>query len=451
MSSAHRKWVIIIPILAGIAGLTVLKQNKTPPVQEALQEKPRLVRVISTPSVTLAPVAKGYGSVSPARTWEAVSQVKGKILEKNPLLEKGAILKAGSLLLRIDPTDYQLAIAQIEADILATRAQLEELEAKAANTRISLQIEQTAYALNEKELQRKRNLVDKGSVSRSDLETQERALLAQQQSVQSQKNSLNLIPSQRALLEAQLARQEANLSASRRDLIHTEIYLPFTGRISKVNVEQDRYIREGEVLAAADGLNMAEVEAQIPLGQMSNLIRSDKIVNVLEQAAEDPHQSLGLSASIQLQEGDLSASWEARLARLSDTLDPKTRTVGVIVEIDDPYSKAQPGVRPPLFKGLFVEVILTGKPRPDSLIIPRYALHGGKVYVANSDNRLEIRPVNVELVQPDYLVIREGLQPGERLVVSDLIPAVDGMLLNPKEDERTLQQLNASAAGSQRP
>jgi len=196
---------------------------------------------------------------------------------------------------------------------------------------------------------------------------------------------------------------------------------------------------------------MAEVEAQIPLGQMSNLIRSDKIVNVLDSAAEDPHQSLGLSARVRLQEGDLSASWEARLARLSDTLDPKTRTVGVIVEIDDPYSKAQPGVRPPLFKGLFVEVILTGKPRPESLIIPRYALHDGKVYVVNGDNRLEIRPVQVELVQPDYLVIREGLQPGERLLVSDLIPAVDGMLLKPQQDKRALQQLKASAAGSRQP
>ncbi|MEA3292748.1 MAG: hypothetical protein U9Q71_10670, partial [Pseudomonadota bacterium] len=149
MATSRRKWVILIPVLAGVAALFLLKQNKTPPEQEAPRETARLVRVIDVPTTTVTPVAKGYGSVSPARRWEAVAQVKGKILEKNPLLEKGAILEDGSLLLRIDPTDYQLAMAQIEAEILAARAQLRELDAKAENIRLSLKIEESAHALSE--------------------------------------------------------------------------------------------------------------------------------------------------------------------------------------------------------------------------------------------------------------------------------------------------------------
>ena len=442
MAGSRRKWVILIPILAGVAVLVLLKQSKTPPEQEPSRETARLVRVIPVETVSVTPVVKGYGSVSPGRSWEAVAQVKGKILEKNPRLEKGAIIKAGSLLLRIDPTDYQLAIAQIEAEMVAARAQLEELEAKAANFRASLEIQESAYALNEKEMQRKRRLVAKGNVSRAELETQERALLGQQQSVQSQRNSLNLIPSQRTVLDAQLARLDANLAAANRDLAHTEVRLPFIGRISRVNVEQDRYVREGEVLAAADGLEMAEIEAQIPLEQLGSLVRSDETLDILQAAPGVSGGSpLGLSARIRLSEGEFSATWNGRVARLSDTLDPKTRTIGVIVEVDAPYANVQPGVRPPLVKGLFVEVILAGKPRPDSLVIPRFALQQGKAYIVNSENRLEIRTLELELSQADYVVVRSGIEPGEQLVVSDLVPAIEGMLLQPQLDGETQKKL----------
>jgi hypothetical protein len=41
----------------------------------------------------------------------------------------------------------------------------------------------------------------------------------------------------------------------------------------------------------------------------------------------------------------------------------------------------------------------------------------------------------VGLIQDEYLVIEEGLAAGERVVVSDLLPAIQGMRLQPVEDE----------------
>ncbi len=344
-ASTPRKWVILIPIVLGIAAVVMLKKQQSAPQQEEVSETPQLVRVIRVPAVTVVPRAVGHGTVRPSTTWEAVAEVKGKIIDKHPQLRKGSILEAGSLLFQIDPTDYQLAIAQTQADIQASEAQLQELEAKIANTSAALKIEQTALNLNEKELERKRQLIGKGSVSRSDLESQEQALLAQKQKLQSQKNTLNLIPSQQALLQAQLASHRARLAGAERDLEQTRVVMPFTGRIAEVNVEQNQYVREGEVLAIADGLQRAEVEAQIPIGQMSNLIRSDREVDLMAMSGIDPVPSLGLSAIVRLQEGALTADWPGRFARISDTLDPKTRTVGVIVEVDEPYAKVQPGVQ----------------------------------------------------------------------------------------------------------
>ncbi|OOZ37532.1 efflux RND transporter periplasmic adaptor subunit [Solemya velesiana gill symbiont] len=446
MAATTRRWVTLVPIIIGIAAIMFLKKNKMEPVQEPPAEKPRLVRVIPAPSVTIAPRATGHGTVQPGRTWEAVAQVKGRIVEKHHRLEKGAFIEADILILRIDPTDYELAIAQAEADIQATQAQLNEQDAKDANTRASLKIEEAALVLNEKELQRKRKLVGKGGVSRSGLESQERSLLSQQQSVQSQKNTLNLIPTQKALLEAQLARHQATLATARRNLANTEIRMPFTGRIASINVEQEKYVREGEVLASADGMERAEIETQIPIDQMSSLFRTTtQATNILNLTELEGRNGIGLDARVDLREGALNASWEARFARISDTLDPKTRTVGVIVEVDQPYSGVEPGRRPPLFKGLFVEVTLSGKPRPDSLVVPRSALHDGRVYIANEENRLDIRKVEITLLQPEYAVIGSGLKAGERIVVTDLNPAIQGMLLDARDDKRSLERLTSLA------
>ena len=444
MARSPRKWVVIIPVLIGVAALMFLKRGQQPPVQEEARERARLVRVIPAPAMDVIPRARGFGNVVPAHTWEGVARVKGEIIEKHPELEKGAILPAGTLLLRIDPADYELAIAEAEASLAATRAQLQELERKIANTRSLLAIEQEKLALARKELERKRRLAGKGGVSRSDLETQERTLLAQKQSVQAQQNTLNLFPSQRALLQAQLQREQTKLDSARRNLEHTRIVLPFTGRIAAVNVERYQYVREGKVMVAADTLETAEVEAQIPLQEMSYLIRSDKVIESLRGTARQPE--LPLQAAVRLREGDLDVRWKARFSRLSDTLDPKTRTVGVIVTVDDPYGNVRPGVRPPLLKGMFVEVDLSSEPMRKRLVVPRLSLHGDRLYLVDGDGRLQIRRVKRGLVQPDFVVIDEGLKAGEQVVVSDLVPAVEGMLLETTEDRDLLQRLRRAVS-----
>jgi multidrug efflux pump subunit AcrA (membrane-fusion protein) len=110
-----------------------------------------------------------------------------------------------------------------------------------------------------------------------------------------------------------------------------------------------------------------------------------------------------------------------------------------------------PGRRPPLVKGLFVQVNLAGKARPDSLVVPRSALHAGRLYVVNGQQRLEIREVEVEMLQPGFATIAAGLQPGEQVVISDLVPAIQEMLLKPVQDPATEQRLARLAAGDQAP
>jgi multidrug efflux pump subunit AcrA (membrane-fusion protein) len=125
--------------------------------------------------------------------------------------------------------------------------------------------------------------------------------------------------------------------------------------------------------------------------------------------------------------------------------------MGFIIEVDNPYKNVQPGVRPPLVKGMFVEVELKGNPSSGNLVIPRSSVHNQHAYVVNDQKRLERRLVTTELSGSSYVVVKEGLIAGEKVVVSDLSPAIDGMLLEPVIDtdmsERIINDAKANAKG----
>lgn len=442
-----KRWMFVVPVLLGVGAVVFLVNNRDHPVQAPAREQVRTVRVIEAPSLAVVPRAVGFGSVIPGTVWEAVAEVSGRVVERHPRLEVGAILPAGTVLLRIDRTDYELALAQLDADLLATEAQLAEMEIKVANTEASIRIEAAALALGEKELARNRRLAAAGTVARSDLERAERNTLAQRQSLQSLRNSRNLLPAERRLLTAQRERQRAQREGARVDLERTTITLPIDGHIAETHAEVAQYVREGELLVVADGIDVAEIDVRVPIGSMRGVVRSREGAR-LDPARVDLQQLLGLTARARLQ--DLPVEWEARFVRISPSIDAKTRTIGVIVQVDDPYRQARPGIRPPLVKGMFLEVELTGRPLPDQVVVPRTALHADRVYVVGKDNRLERRLVEVGIRQPGFLTITAGLAAGERVVVSDLSPAIEGMLTRPVPDEETAARLRRAAAGTDR-
>jgi RND family efflux transporter MFP subunit len=266
-------------------------------------------------------------------------------------------------------------------------------------------------------------------------------VLTQQQGVESQRNALNLYPSERQRLKAELIRLESQLAAATLDLERTIITMPMTGRIAEANVEINQFVSRGEVLAVVDGNQTAEVEIQIPMRRMSGLLRSKQQLDLSQANMMNITDQLGLSARVFLRHSGLSVEWPARVTRFSDSLDPRTRTIGVTVEVLGPYAMVQPGVRPPLIKGMFVDVELKGRPRPGSLVVPIAALNNGMVYVVGQDNRLEIRPIKAGMIGSEYAVIDSGLAENERIVVSDLVPAIEGMLLEPVPDETSLRRL----------
>lgn len=443
-SPSTRRWLFLVPLGIGVAAAVWLLRSGQDPEHLPEREVARPVRVIEAPSLAAVPRAVGYGSVEPGTTWQAIAEVGGRVVEVHDRLEVGAILRAGAVLLRIDRADYDLALAEAKADHQATEAQLAELAAREENARASLAIEREAFDLAIAELERQEKLAAQGAVSRSALESQKRSTLAQRQRVQAEANMLNLVPAERQVLQARLERLRSLILAAERDIERTIVTLPFDGRIAALATELGQVATPGQVLVEADGITMAEVAAQVPVSHMRGLVPAADSLGA-DVTAGNLSDLFTIRATVRHPE--VAGVWPARFARVSPTIDPRTRTVGIIVEVDEPYRRAQPGIRPPLVKGMFVEVVLSGRPR-DAIVIPSGAVHGGAVYVVADGNRLARRPVEVSLSQPSFLVVAEGIEAGDRVVVSDLFPAIEGMLLDPVDDVAGLAALAADATGA---
>ena len=306
-----------------------------------------------------------------------------------------------------------------------------------------------------RELERRKKLADTGTVSATALDQDTRDSLAQRKKVQDLENTLQLVPSQRRALVEQKKLNELELAQAELNLKRTQITLPFDARIAEVSAETTQFAQTGTSLVTADGIALSEVEAQFPIAQFGQLARAAALGDrpgaaITAAEIEQIISRLGFEVTIKLDIDAISVEWPAEFSRLSDTIDLKTRSIGVIVSARDTWTTAIPGERPPLSKGLFVGVELRAKKLSDRIVIPRSAVHDGHVYRVDKDDRLQIVPVNTGLAQEGIIVIRDGLAAGDRIVVSDVLPAIDGMLLRPTRDNALEVQIQDEAIGPTR-
>ncbi len=417
-------------VAAAIGVFVVLRLTKPDPPRAERGEDALAVRVVTVVEAPVRPRVLGYGEARPERIWRAVAEVDGRIVERHDDLEEGGLVPAGTVLLKIDPTEPALRVAQQEAALEQTRAQIAELDVRAVTTAAELDIEKRSQALAKRELERQRGLLANGTVSETDVDRQERTVLDQERRVQTLTSTLDQLPSQRRALEANERRVDAQLAEARIDLERTTIAAPFDCRIAEVDVERDQFATRGQTLAVADAIDVALVEAQVPLEHMRRLVQAnpasgrDEAVDLQKLASR-----LDLTAVVRLRSVDPPIEWPARFVRLSPQIDPEAQTLGLIVAVDDPYTSARAGIRPPLVKGLFCEVAIEGPTEQRFRLIPRAAVQGSSVFVVDDEKRLRRRAVTIAFTHDEIACVNSGLVPGETVVVSDPVPAIEGMLL----------------------
>lgn len=417
------------PVALGAAVAVWLISNAPGPKQETGTPPGLAVRVVPVAAQDIRPVVHGWGAVRAAEGWTAVAEVRGQVIWRHPDLEEGRLIPMGTEVLRIDPADYDLAIAQAEADLMALEAEAMQVASEAENTGRVLALEEERMALADADLARVRDLVAQGVNPQTRADEAEKALLLARRAVTELHNSLSLIPSRQARVTAQRARTEAALARAQSDRDHTVLTTPFDLRVTKVAVDLFQSVAIGQVLVQGDGLSSAEVVVQVPLPAFQRLLFPiDRPDDPLAAIREGPASRM--TAEL-YPLSDPSQIWRAEVSRVEGALDPKARSVPVVVTVSDPYADSAPPLRLPLVPNMQVEVALTGVAAANAVLIPEAALHGGVVYLVTPDDRLEIREVTPAFRQDGLVVIRDGLVSGDRLVLDDIAPALPGMVLVP--------------------
>ena len=445
------KKLLFVPVVAlGVVAAYFLIQGRKEPTLRKPGEEAKGARVLTVPVLSIRPRVIGYGVARPGRVWQAIPQVSGRIKKLSPKIREGNFVSNDALLVTIDPDDYNLDVAASRARLAALQAQLAELTARKSTLDATLQIEQQSLKLAEATVTRIRNLVRKKALPAADLDREQRTALSQRQRVQEMQNTLTLLPSQKAVLDAQVKQEAAKLKRSVLAVERTKIRAPFALRVGQVNVEEGQVVQAGQVLFHADGIDSTEVTAWLPLRAVRGVIsKGDADVTRLDpkKLVENPIADFGLTSTVRLPTSNEDISWTATVVRIRG-IDAKTRTLGMDVSVAKPYENIVPGTKPPLTRGMYVEVHVTATARPGRVVIPRSALHGDTVYVMDAAKRLRRRTVVPDLFQSRFVSIRSGLKGGESLVLSEPAPAIDGLLLEPHTDSKALEDLEAAAAGT---
>lgn len=432
-----KRFIFFIPVIIGVFFVVTMVKNKQEPNRPEAKERSRAVSAITVEAMSVIPRVVGYGYVEPTDSWGAIPEVSGKVIEIDPELKRGAFFSKGDLLLRIDPVSYGLAETRGVASVMSVDAQLRELSQQKENSRRLIEIEKEALLLTEKELERKRKLTEKGYISQSDLDQEEKNLLNQQTTLKNFINTLDLIPSQEKALLAQKDSDESSLSEMQLDVERTIIRAPFDCRISEVNIELGEFAQVGSTIVKA--INIAEVEIPVQLSpnEFVNLLSTPfdaaKIISGRVDM-DKVREMIGVKAEVRLPMFHREAVWEGTFRRTSESVDLETGALTIYIAVKDPYEKMKPGVRPPLVPNLYCEVELRGATRDGKYVVPIRAIHSDKVYLSNNEGRLETRRVHVDMVMGDFAVIGSGVSAGDTVILTDLVPAIEGMLVQPVLD-----------------
>jgi multidrug efflux pump subunit AcrA (membrane-fusion protein) len=444
-------FALVIALLVAVVVAFILVKTKSPLEHVAAEMPSRAVEVIAASEIPFRSHVTAYGNVEPAITFNSMAELSGKISYLHPNLKAGETIPADTLVVRIDAEDYALSLKQTQEDLKASRSSQNELDEEEKSTRRSLELAQKNLEVGEAELARIRDVYQKQLIAKSALDAEEQKTIQLRQQVEDLQGRINGYASRRQSIAAQIARAEQEVQNRTTILGRTEITLPFDARIGTVSVDSGEFVTVGSLLFEAIDLKGVEISAQLPIVSMR------KLVSHLENRAELTRQfiqtggrineSLGLIARVRLVNDMPDAVWDARVLRLSEAIDPTRQTLGIVVGVDDPYEKIIPGRRPPLLKGMYTAIDLFAPDRP-AMVIPRRAVHEGRVYIANAEDRLQIRPVDVQLVQGDLVVISGGIEAGERIIVTDLVPVIEGMPLQVNPAPAAEEYLRRRAVGA---
>jgi len=423
---------ILIPmlILAGSSGgyywlstWNTSPRRVIPPLQSPLVETGQATAYSGTLPIRI------HGVVVPYREIRITAEVAGRIVNKHEELRSGRFVPAQTALLTIDPAPYRLELEKLDHE--ARQIEFEQRRSKLQlehNVRRNKLVERR-LELALQELKRLDSLQDRNALTKAVRDRAEQISLEIQNDLALLQGQGELLPLQQAEIQSRRDLIAVRKKQAEYDLSRTEITAPLDAVITADVQEAGGFVLPGDHLLTLQDLSHFEVSCRL---------RSDDLLWLLD-AGKSTDQELSLKAALELprvparviyRTSDSTLTWEGRLSRTDGTgFDAQTRTLACRVVVDRPQ---RPNELWPagLINGMFVDIEIDVKPVTALLSIPRQALQpNGQVWVVHEE-RLTVHRVDPVRVTETILLLRADrteLKPSDRVVVSTLSTAFDGM------------------------
>jgi RND family efflux transporter MFP subunit len=365
MKPAYRKFLLIPGIVVGSIALSVgmLQLKPEPPKQN--KEKPDLlVEIVQLELSTERFQISSQGTVRPRTQTEISAEISGTIVSISTKFVAGGIFQADDVLMRIDPTNYTVAVDKAKA--LVKQRQIEYDGAK--------------------------KLRSQGYRAESEF----------------------------ASAAALLASAQAELVNARRNLERTFIRLPYEGMVLSKGADIGQFVSPGTTLGVTFATNRAEVRLPLTDQDLAFIELPGSTSTARSDGGDGPPVTLAA-----VQKGR-RVEWDAQIVRSEGVVDEKSRMTYAVAQIEDPYRLHNEGT--PLPIGTFVGAKIFGSTVTDVIRVPRSALRGAdQVLVVNDENKIEIRTIDVIRSDGLYAFVRGGVSAGEKITTTAIETPTNGM------------------------
>ena len=397
--SRFRSALIAIGILGGAIAVAVVmvRLRPEPPVREPPSTAPFVTTGVAAAEEGAIPV-HGAGTVRPRAEIDVAAQVGGTVTWVAPSFQGGGRVRADEVLFRIEDADYVNRVQQAQANVAAQQVALLQEEERARIAREEYE-----------RMQRRSGGGAGGSAS-----------------------ALTLRQPQLEAARAALARDSAALADAELALSRTEVKAPFSGAVRSESVDVGQFVGPGQSVGRLYAADAAEVV--VPLSDADAAL----IPRLWNLAAGDGNRSV--RATVAATYGDARYTWSGYVDRAEAALDEQTRTIDVIVRVPNPFRGGTPAdgdaggatgpgaSGPPLLVGQFVDVRIDGVAPERYFAVPRAALRtGNEVWAVRGGTTITIVPVRVLQRIDDVVYVTGGLEDGQRVVVSGIQIATEGM------------------------
>ena len=371
MRRKYKRMLSIAGILVGaVLAASALSTLKPEPPKKEIENFDLLVDVLQLEVSSESFAIRSQGTVRPRTQTVLSAEISGSIVSVSPKFVAGGVFQSGEPLMRIDPTNYTVAVDRAEALVL--QRQIEFDGAK--------------------------KLRSQGYRAEAEL----------------------------ASAAAALAAAQAELVGAQRNLERTHIRLPYEGMVLSKDADLGQFVNPGTQVGVTFATNYAEV--RLPLTDQDLAFIDIPDTSEITQTGGANGPLVTLSA---IRKGRYT-EWDAQIVRSEGVVDEKSRVTYSVARVVDPYQLHGDGV--PLPVGTFVAASILASNVVDVIRVPRTALRGSdQLLFVDDENKIEIRSVDILRSDSQFAYLSGGAEAGERIAITAIEAPTNGMSVRTEE------------------